>query len=411
MITEETSLSKEAEQSVVQAITAIKAGRMVILVDDEDRENEGDFAMAAEDATPVAVNFMTQVGRGLICVPMLGKDLDRLKIPMMVQNNSAPLKTAFTVSVDAAEGVTTGISVADRSATISLLADKHSRPEQLTIPGHIFPLRYQPGGVLVRAGQTEGSIDLVTLSGKKPTAVICEILNEDGTMARHPQLTEIAERYSIPIVSVANIIAWRLSVETIVTQAAIAKLPTKFGEFKVAVYKNKFDQVEHLALIKGHISPDENTLVRVHSECLTGDVFGSTRCECGEQAELALRAIDREGKGVFVYMRQEGRGIGLLNKIKAYDLQDQGHDTVEANTKLGFPMDLRHYGIGAQILHDLGVRHFRLLTNNPKKIAGLQGFGLELTEVVPITAQAKDENRKYLRTKRDKMGHLLASDI
>ncbi len=396
-----------AESSVKAAIEAYKKGGMVILVDDEGRENEGDFSMAAEDATPEAVNFMAKEGRGLICVPMLGQDLDRLNLPMMVNRSSAPFGTAFTVSVDATQGITTGISAADRSRTIQLLADPHSKREDFVTPGHIFPLRYQEGGTLVRAGQTEGSVDIAMLASKRSAAVICEILNEDGTMARRPQLEAISKRRGIPIVSIADIIAWRLGTESFIERVAEARLPTAFGNFRAVAYKSRTDSAEHLVLIKGALSSKTETLVRMHSECLTGEVFGSLRCECGVQIRLALEAIESEGNGVLVYMRQEGRGIGLHNKIKAYALQDQGLDTVEANERLGFNMDLRQYGIGAQILRDIGVRKFRLLTNNPKKIAGLEGFGLEMTAAIPIVAPLNDENRRYMQTKHEKMGHIL----
>lgn len=396
-----------AIRSVERAIASFKAGRMVILVDDEDRENEGDFAMAAEDITPGAVNFMAMEGRGLICVPMTGKDLARFKLPMMVQNNTSVHGTAFTVSVDAADGITTGISASDRAHTIKLLASEEAGPANLVQPGHIFPLRYQDGGVLVRAGQTEGSVDLARLAGKSPVSVICEIMNPDGTMARRPQLEEISRKHNIPVVSIADIIAYRIAHERLIERLVDTRLPTRYGEFRAVAYKSFVDPEEHVALVKGDIDGSKPVLVRVHSECLTGDVFGSTRCDCGEQAAKALQMIEKAGEGVFVYMRQEGRGIGLVNKLRAYSLQDQGLDTVEANEKLGFPMDLRRYGVGAQILRDLGVRRFRFLTNNPKKIVGLEGFGLELVEQVPLEVEPNKENRRYLQTKKVKMGHIL----
>lgn len=396
-----------AIKSVEAAIAAYKAGRMVILVDDEDRENEGDFAMAAEDITPEAVNFMATEGRGLICVPMMASDLARFRLPMMVQNNTSAHSTAFTVSVDAADGITTGISAADRAHTIRLLANSEAGPGNLAQPGHIFPLRYQEGGVLVRAGQTEGSVDLARLAGKSPTAVICEIMNPDGTMARRPQLEKISTKHDIPVVSIADVIAYRMSHEKLIERLVETRLPTRWGEFRAIAYKSLVDPDEHIALVKGEIDGSKPVLVRVHSECLTGDVFGSLRCDCGEQAAHALQQIDQAGEGVFVYMRQEGRGIGLVNKLRAYSLQDEGLDTVEANERLGFPMDLRRYGVGAQILRDLGVRKFRFLTNNPKKIVGLEGFGLEMVEQVPLVVEPNSENRRYLNTKRQKMGHLL----
>ncbi|MEX0760937.1 MAG: bifunctional 3,4-dihydroxy-2-butanone-4-phosphate synthase/GTP cyclohydrolase II [Dehalococcoidia bacterium] len=396
-----------AAESVERAVKQIKRGGIVILVDDEDRENEGDFAMAAEDITPEAINFMATHGRGLICVPMEARDIERLGLPMMVQNNTSQHGTAFTISVDAAAGVTTGISAADRAHTIRLLADETTAPSDFAQPGHVFPLRYQDGGVLVRTGQTEGSVDLARMAGKRPASVICEVMNEDGSMARRPELEKIAQLHSLPIVSVADIIAYRLDNERFVERVAEARLPTRYGDFTAVAYRSLVDPAEHMALVKGEIDDSEPVLVRVHSECLTGDVFGSLRCDCGEQAEMALRAIEAEGRGVFVYMRQEGRGIGLSNKMRAYALQDRGLDTVEANEKLGFPMDLRKYGVGAQILLDLGVRRFRFLTNNPKKVVGLEGFGLEMVERVPILALPGDENRRYLATKQAKMGHLL----
>jgi 3,4-dihydroxy 2-butanone 4-phosphate synthase/GTP cyclohydrolase II len=395
-------------ESVDQAIRAFKRGGMVILVDDEDRENEGDLAMAADAVSPEAINLMAAHARGLICVSLEGGRLDELQLPPMVDANTARHRTAFTVSVDALRGTTTGISAHDRATTIRELIREDARPGDFAKPGHVFPLRYTPGGVLVRAGQTEASLDLARMAGRYPAAVICEIMNEDGTMARRPQLEEFAERHGIGIVTVADMIDYRFRHEKLVQRVAETNLPTRLGTFKVIAYRSVVDPEEHVALIMGEISPTEPALVRVHSECLTGDVFGSLRCECRDQMDLALEQIARAGAGVFLYMRQEGRGIGLVNKLKAYALQDtQGLDTVEANEKLGFPMDLRHYGIGAQILVDLGVRKFKFLTNNPKKIVGLEGYGLEMVERVPIIAEPRPETERYLATKRSKMGHIL----
>lgn len=396
--------------SVERAVEHIKRGGIVILVDDEDRENEGDMVMAAEFATPEKITTFTMEARGLICTPMLGENLDRLDLPMQVKKNTSEHHTAFTVTVDAAYGITTGISSADRSHTIQLLASEESTAANFVQPGHVFPLRYHDGGVLVRAGHTEGSVDLVKMAGLHPAAVICEILNEDGTMARRPQLEKIAEKHEMPIVSIADVIAYRMSHEKLVERAAEARLPTQHGVFKSVAYRSPVDTGEHIAVYMGEIDDSEPVMVRVESECLTGHVFGSTRCDCGDQVNMALDAIAKEGRGVLVYMRQEGRGIGLLNKLKAYELQDQGLDTVEANTRLGFPMDLRRYGVGAQILRDLGVRRFKLLTNNPKKVVGLEGFGLEMVEQIPLEAPVNEENRFYLKTKVEKMGHDLNID-
>ena len=393
--------------SVADAIADIKAGRMVIIVDDEDRENEGDLAMAAEMITPEAVNFMATYGRGLICVPMLGQRLEQLRLQMMVQDNTARLGTAFTVSVDVLDGATTGISAHDRAATIQALLSPKTRAEDLGRPGHIFPLRYMEGGVLVRAGQTEASVDLARLAGLYPAAVICEVMADNGTMARMPQLMEFSATHNVKVVSVADIIAYRREHEKLIERVAEARVPTRHGEFTAISYRSIVDKDEHVALVKGTITPNEPTLVRVHSECLTGDVFDSIRCDCGDQMALALQTIEKEGKGVFLYMRQEGRGIGLHNKLKAYALQDSGLDTVEANLHLGFAPDLRHYGVGAQILVDLGVKKMRLLTNNPKKVVGLDSFGLELVERVPIITPTTEENWRYMETKRTKMGHIL----
>ena len=396
---------------VADAIEDIKAGRMVLIVDDEDRENEGDLAMAAEMVTPESINFMATEGRGLICVPMMGQQLDHLRLPMMVQDNTARLATAFTVSVDALKGATTGISAHDRAVTVKALLDPNTRPEDLARPGHIFPLRYTEGGVLVRTGQTEAVVDLARLAGLYPAGIICEVMADDGTMARMPWLEKFSARHGIKLVTVADIIAYRREHERLVERVAEARIPTEHGEFTAVSYRSKVDTDEHLAFVKGHITPDDPTLVRMHSECLTGDVFGSTRCDCGTQIDMALAAIGREDKGVFVYMRQEGRGIGIHNKLKAYALQDNGLDTVEANMELGFAPDLRHYGVGAQILSDLGVGKLRLLTNNPKKVVGLESFGLELVDVVPIVAPVNEDNRKYLITKLERMGHRLDPDM
>lgn len=392
---------------IEDAIADIKAGRMVIIVDDEDRENEGDLAMAAEKVTPDAINFMAQHGRGLICVPMMAQRLEQLRLPLMVQENTARLGTAFTVSVDVLKGATTGISAHDRAATVKALIDTNTKPDDLGRPGHVFPLRYMEGGVLVRAGQTEASVDLARLAGLHPSGVICEVMADDGTMARMPELERFSETHGVKIITVADLIAYRREHERLIERVAEARVPTRFGEFTAVSYRSIVDRDEHVAMVKGPISPDEPTLVRVHSECLTGDVFGSARCDCGEQVPLSMQAIQAEGKGVFLYMRQEGRGIGIHNKLKAYALQDQGLDTVDANLKLGFAPDLRHYGVGAQILVDLGVRKMRLLTNNPRKVVGLESFGLELVDRVPVIATSNHENRRYLETKRVRLDHIL----
>ena len=395
--------------TVEEAIEDIRAGRIVVIVDDEDRENEGDLSMAAEKVTPEAINFMATHGRGVICVPMMGQRLEQLRIPLMVQDNTARLSTAFTVSVDVLKGATTGVSAYDRAATVRALIDPKAGAEDLARPGHIFPLRYTEGGVLKRAGQTEAVVDLARLAGLYPAGVICEVMADDGTMARMPQLEKLAGERDLKIVSVADIIRYRRAHEKLVERAAEARIPTRHGEFTAVSYRSIVDRNEHVALVKGPVSPEEPTLVRVHSECLTGDVFGSTRCDCGDQMALALQVIEREGKGVFLYVRQEGRGIGIHNKLKAYSLQDEGLDTVDANIRLGFAPDPRQYGVGAQILVDLGVKKMRLLTNNPQKRVGLESFGLEVVEQVPIIAPANDENRRYLETKRVRMGHLLDS--
>src|SRR5512134_1476157 len=395
--------------SIDEAIEEIAKGRMVILVDDEDRENEGDLCMAAEKVTPAAVNFMAKYGRGLVCLSLTEEKVRQLRLPLMVDEsvNSSSFGTAFTVSIEAREGVTTGISAKDRAHTILTAVRDGARPEDLARPGHVFPLRARKGGVLVRAGQTEGSVDLARLAGLRPAGVICEVMNDDGTMARMPQLEELARAHDLPIVSVADLIAYRMMKDTLVRRGAEAPLPTAYGEFRAVAYENDIDNHQHVALVKGRWREGDAVLVRVHSKCLTGDVFGSERCDCGPQLHAALEQIERAGRGVLLYLDQEGRGIGLVNKLRAYNLQDQGFDTAEANVRLGFKPDLRDYGIGAQILRDQGIRKIRLLTNNPKKIVGLEGYGLEVVERVPIEMPPSRRNRAYLAAKRDKMGHLL----
>ena len=396
--------------SLEEALEEMRAGRLLIVVDDEQRENEGDLVMAAEKVTPDAVNFIVKHARGLLCMPMLGERLDELQMPLMITENGGDKnQTAFTVSVDYKRNTTTGISAHDRAATIQALIDPAARPEDFTRPGHLFPLRYYPGGVLVRAGHTEAIVDLCNLAGMYPAGIVCEIMAEDGSMSRLPVLEEFAEEHGLKILSIAQVIAHRRRHERLVEKVAEARLPSRWGEFKAVAYKSYVDQGEHIALTIGEWSKDEPVLVRIHSECLTGDVFGSRRCDCGEQRELALDIISKAGAGVFLYMRQEGRGIGLHNKIKAYSLQDHGLDTVEANQTLGFEPDLRHYGVGAQILQDLGVSKLRLLTNNPRKVAGLSGFDLEIVDRVPVEATVNDENRRYLRTKKTRFGHILAN--
>ena len=402
---------RESISSVEAAIEDIRAGRMVILVDDADRENEGDLCIAAEKITPEAVNFMAKYGRGLICLSLTEEQLEQLNLGLMVPDweNTSGYGTAFTVSIEARQGVTTGISAADRATTILTAIANDAKPTDIARPGHVFPLRARKGGVLRRAGQTEGSVDLARLAELKPAGVICEVMNDDGTMARMPDLVEFGKTHGIRIVSIADLIQYRLRVDKLVRRAATASMPTRVGgEFRCIVYENDIDGIDHMALVKGEIDPEQPVLVRVHSECLTGDALGSLRCDCGEQLDAALGMIESEGRGVLLYMRQEGRGIGLMNKIRAYGLQDsEGLDTVQANERLGFPADLRDYGVGAQILVDLGVRQMRMITNNPGKRAGIEGYGLTIVDRVPLEVRPNERNLEYLRTKKEKLGHVL----
>ncbi|MEN9732092.1 MAG: hypothetical protein RLZ45_87 [Verrucomicrobiota bacterium] len=401
------ALKKTPFDDLTAVLSDLKRGRMVIVVDDEDRENEGDLVMAAEKATPAAINFMARFGRGLICVPTTGDRLRQLGIEEMVARNRESFRTDFQVSVDASNGISTGISAADRSRTIQLLADPRASESDFVRPGHIFPLRAKAGGVLQRSGHTEAAVDLVTLAGCRPVGVICEIMNDNGSMARLPELRRFARRHRLKICSIEQLIGFRRRTEKLVERLETVRMPTDYGEFALHLFRSRIDDQHHLALVKGEVSGKKPVLVRVHSECLTGDVFGSRRCDCGPQLHAAMERIDKEGSGVILYMRQEGRGIGLPAKLHAYRLQEQGLDTVEANLKLGFPMDLRDYGVGAQMLCDLGVSKIRLLTNNPKKVVGLQGHGLEIVEQLPIRVSPNPHNAKYLKTKKDRMGHLL----
>src|SRR5271170_2635887 len=392
---------------IESVIADLRKGKMVIVVDDADRENEGDIIFAAEKATPKSLSFMVRHTSGVVCVPMAGDVLDRLELPLMTQQNMERMRTAYTISVDAARGVTTGISAADRAGTIQLLANPKTHPDDLVRPGHICPLRYREGGVLRRAGHTEAAIDLARLAGLRPAGVLAEIVNDDGSMSRLPELLKFARKHKLEICSVADLIEYRRTREKLVEREEIVKMPTDYGDFDLHLYRSKVDGQHHLALVRGEIVGRKNVLVRVHSECLTGDVFGSRRCDCGPQLHQAMRQVAESGRGVILYMRQEGRGIGLAPKIQAYKLQEQGYDTVEANAKLGYGMDLREYGLGAQILVDLGLKTIRLLTNNPRKVVGLEGYGLEIVKQIPIKIRPNKHNAKYLRTKRDKLGHLL----
>src|SRR5579862_2656079 len=398
---------KERFNSIESVIADLQKGQMVIVVDDADRENEGDLIMAAEFVSPAAINFMIKYGRGLVCVPTTSERLQQLGIERMVRENRETFKTDFQISVDATQGITTGISAADRAETIRIMADPTAVPDDLVQPGHVFPLRARPGGVLQRAGHTEAAVDLVKLADCRPIAVICEIMSDDGSMARLPELLKFAKKHRLKICTIADLIEYRRTQEKLVEQVEVVKMPTDYGEFDLHLYRSKIDGQHHLALVCGEVAGKKNVLVRVHSECLTGDVFGSRRCDCGPQLHQAMRQVADAGRGVILYMRQEGRGIGLAPKIKAYKLQEQGLDTVEANLKLGYGMDLREYGLGAQILCDLGLKTIRLLTNNPRKVVGLEGYGLKIVEQLPIRVKPNPHNERYLKTKRQKMGHLL----
>ncbi len=396
--------------SVEEAAADLKQGKVVIVVDDEDRENEGDFVVAAQFVTPEVINFFTKVGRGIVCAPITGQRAKELGLDLMVDANTSLHETPFTISVDYIHGTTTGVSASDRAATVKSLVDPATKPSDLARPGHVFPLKASPGGVLRRAGHTEAVVDLCLIAGLYPAGALVEIMNDDGSMARVPQLEKIAKTYALKIITVKSVMEYRMHREKLVSRAVTTTLPTRHGTFEVHMYKSETDQKEHIALVKGVIAADRPTLVRVHSECLTGDVFGSLRCDCNEQLISAMKMIEKEGNGVVLYMRQEGRGIGLMNKLKAYKLQDEGKDTVEANEALGFRADLRDYGIGAQILRDLGISEMRLMTNNPKKVVGLDAYGLKIVERVPLEIEANTTNERYLKTKRDKLGHLILID-
>jgi 3,4-dihydroxy 2-butanone 4-phosphate synthase/GTP cyclohydrolase II len=394
---------------IEDAVEAIRAGKMVIVVDDEDRENEGDLTIAAEKVTPEAINFMAKYGRGLICVSLTPERLDELDIPLMVSQNTARFDTAFCVPVEAKGRTTTGISAADRAATVQTLIDQATRPADLARPGHMFPLRARTGGVMVRAGQTEAAVDLARIAGLYPAGVICEIMNDDGTMSRVPQLTRFARKHGLLMITIADLIKYRIRTESLVRRAAVAKLPTSFGDFQIHIFESAVDHQEHAALVRGDISDGKDVLVRVHSSCLTGDVLHSVRCDCGAQRDAAMERIAAEGRGVLLYLNQEGRGIGLANKIRAYELQDEGFDTVEANERLGFKADQRDYGVGVQILRELGVRSMRLLSNNPRKLVAIEGYGLTVTDWLPLEIPASESTRRYLKTKKEKLGHKLSS--